>query len=117
MTARTRRETLESSLALAGLTLLGIPKWAFPALEQDETVVPFGDMPEHVPTTHGTDVRLIDVRKIEAPLTPKDQFYTVQHYGHPEVDAGAYRLKISGLVERPRSLSLDELRRMRSTEV
>jgi len=117
MTARTRRETLQGTLALSGLTLLGIPEWAFPALEQGETVVPFSDMPENFPTVRGPDSRIIDIRKIDALLTPKDQFYTVQHYGHPEVDAAAFRLSISGLVERPRAYTLDELKKLRSTEL
>src|SRR5207244_7778386 len=45
------------------------------------------------------------------------QFFTTQHYGHPEVDPATFRLKISGLVDRPTSLSLDDLRRMGGTEL
>ena len=56
--------------------------------------------------------RIIDIRKIDGPFTPKDQFFTTQHYGHPEVDPATFRLKVSGLVNRPLSLSLDELRQM-----
>src|SRR5262245_17896720 len=100
---RTRRETLEGTLALAALTLVGLPEWAYPALEPGETVVPWDDMPENFPTVRGPDSRIIDVRKIETPLTPRDQFYTVQHYGHPEVDSAAFRLSVTGLVERPRA--------------
>jgi DMSO/TMAO reductase YedYZ molybdopterin-dependent catalytic subunit len=114
---RTRREAVRGSLAIAGFTVLGIPEWAFPALEQDHTLVPFTNMPENFPTTRGPDSRIIDVRKIAATLTPKDEFYTVQHYGHPEVDAATYRLKISGLVERPRAWSLEELKQLRGTEL
>src|SRR5262245_59366821 len=117
MPARTRRETLQGTLALAGVSLLGLPEWAWPALQTGETVVPFAAMPENSPTVRGPDTRIIDVRKIDAPLTPKDEFYTVQHYGHPEVDPGAFRLKLSGLVERPLSLSLDALKRMPRTEL
>src|SRR5205814_6876458 len=46
-----------------------------------------------------------------------DQFFTTQHYGHPEVDPATYRLKISGLVDRPKSFSLDELRKMGKAEL
>ena len=55
------------------------------------------------------DRRQLDVRKIDGPFTPKDQFFTTQHYGHPEVDPAAFRLKVTGLVDKPLSLSLDEL--------
>ena len=113
----TRREILRGSLAVAGLSVLGIPEWALPALAQSETLVPFTDIPENFPTITAADRRIIDIRKIDGPFTPKDQFFTTQHYGHPEVDPATFQLKISGLVDRPTSLSLDELRRMGGTEL
>src|SRR6266566_1208330 len=113
----TRREILRGCFALAGLGVLGIPEWALPALAQGETLVPFSDIPENFPTTTGADRRIIDIRKIDGPFTPKDQFFTTQHYGHPEVDPATYRLKISGLVDRPKSFSLDELRKMGKAEL
>jgi DMSO/TMAO reductase YedYZ molybdopterin-dependent catalytic subunit len=112
-----RREILRGSLAVAGLSVLGIPEWALPVLAQSETLVPFTDIPENFPTITAADRRIIDVRKIDGPFTPKDQFFTTQHYGHPEVDPATFRLKISGLVDRPTSLSLDELRRIGGTEL
>jgi DMSO/TMAO reductase YedYZ molybdopterin-dependent catalytic subunit len=113
----TRREILKGTLAVAGLGVLGIPDWALPALAQGETLVPFIDLPEKPNFVPAADRRVLDIRTVTGPLTPRDQFYTVQHYGHPEVDPGAYRLKVSGLVERPLALSLEELRRMRAAEV
>ena len=112
-----RREILRGGLVLAGLGALGLPDWVLPALAQGETVVPFTDIPENFPTNTGADRRIIDVRKIDGPFTPKDLFYTTQHYGHPEVDPATYRLKVSGLVDRPTSLSLDDLRRMGGVEL
>jgi DMSO/TMAO reductase YedYZ molybdopterin-dependent catalytic subunit len=112
-----RREILRGSLAVAGLSVLGIPEWALPVLAQSETLVPFTDIPENFPTITAADRRIIDVRKIDGPFTPKDQFFTTQHYGHPEVEPATFRLKISGLVDRPTSLSLDELRRIGGTEL
>src|SRR5262249_29335445 len=40
-----------------------------------------------------------------------DQFFTVQHYGQPVVDSATYKLRLSGLVERPMELSLGDLRK------
>lgn len=114
---KTRREILKGSLAIAGLSALGIPEWALPALAQGDTVVPFTDIPANTNFAAAPDRRTLDVRTIEGPLTPKDKFFTTQHYGHPEIDPAAFRLKVSGLVERPKSLSLDELRKMGSTEL
>ena len=112
----TRREMLKGSLAVAGLAALGIPEWAIPALAQGEVVVPFSDMPPQFPAPT-VDRRQLDVRTISGSLTPRDQFFTTQHYGHPMVDAASFRLKVSGMVERPLALSLDDLRKMGGTEL
>jgi len=114
---RTRREILKGSLALAGWSVFGMPEWALPALAQGETVVPFTDLPANVNFNPAADRRSLDIRKIDGPFTPKDQFFTTQHYGHPEIDPVSYRLKVTGLVEKPKSLSLDELRKIGSTEL
>jgi DMSO/TMAO reductase YedYZ molybdopterin-dependent catalytic subunit len=113
----TRRDVLKGSLATAGLIVLGLPEWALPALAQGEELVPFTDLPPNFNPTPAPDRRLLDLRKIDGPFTPKDQFYTVQHYGHPEVDPATFQLKISGLVERPQSLSLADLRRIGTAEL
>jgi DMSO/TMAO reductase YedYZ molybdopterin-dependent catalytic subunit len=113
----TRREILRGSLALAGLGVLGIPEWALPALAQGETLVPFTDIPDNVRWETPPDRRLLDVRTIDGPFTPRDKFATTQHYGHPDIDPAAFRLKISGLVDRPKQLSLEELKKMGGTEL
>jgi DMSO/TMAO reductase YedYZ molybdopterin-dependent catalytic subunit len=117
MKKTTRREILKGSLAASGLGVFGIPHWAVPALAQGETLVPFTDLPANINLTPTADRRIIDIRKISGPFTPADQWFTTQHYGHPNIDPAAYRLKVTGLVERPKSFSIDELRKMRSTEL
>jgi DMSO/TMAO reductase YedYZ molybdopterin-dependent catalytic subunit len=116
-TQHSRRDILRSSLALAGLSVTGLPEWVLPALAQGETLVPFTDLPEKITIAPTADRRIIDIRTIDGPFTPADQFFTTQHYGHPEIDPAAFRLKITGLVDRPKSLSLDELRKMKSAEL
>jgi DMSO/TMAO reductase YedYZ molybdopterin-dependent catalytic subunit len=111
----TRRDILKGGLAVAGLSM--IPDWVLPVLAQGETLVPFTDLPEKIVLEPTADRRIIDIRTIDGPLTPASKFATTQHYGHPEIDPAAFRLKISGLVDKPKSLSLDELRRMRSVEL
>jgi DMSO/TMAO reductase YedYZ molybdopterin-dependent catalytic subunit len=112
----TRRTVLRGGLAAAGLGVLGIPEWVLPALAQSEVLVPFTDMPANLPAA-AADRRTLDIRTIDGPLTPRDKFFTTQHYGHPEVDPAAFRLKVSGLVQRPLALSLDELKKMKSEEL
>ena len=113
-----RREILKGVAATAGLGVLGFPEWALPALAQGETVVPFTDLPATpLNLTPTPDRRIIDITRISGTLTPRDQFFTTQHYGHPEVDPVAWRLKVDGLVDRPLSISFDELKRMGNTEI
>jgi DMSO/TMAO reductase YedYZ molybdopterin-dependent catalytic subunit len=114
---KTRRQILKGSLALAGLTITGIPEWALPALAQGETVVPFTDIPANATFGTNGERRTFDIRKIDGPFTPKDDFFTTQHYGHPNVDLEAFRLRVSGLVEHPKELSLADLKKMGSTDL
>src|SRR5690242_14966596 len=112
----TRRETVRRGLAATSLLAL-LPEWAIPALGEEEVVVPFTDLPANFNPTPSPERRTLDIRKIDGPFTPKDQFFTTQHLGHPVLDPATYALKVSGMVDRPRSFSLDELKRMRSTEL
>jgi DMSO/TMAO reductase YedYZ molybdopterin-dependent catalytic subunit len=114
---RGRREILKGTLALAGLGLIGLPDWVLPALAQGETLVPFTDIPANANFVPTADRRLLDLRTIDGPFTPPSQFFTTQHYGHATIDPTAFRLKLSGLVDRPQSLSLEELRKMGNLEL
>jgi DMSO/TMAO reductase YedYZ molybdopterin-dependent catalytic subunit len=114
---KNRREILKGGLAFAGLSVFGLPEWALPALAQGETIVQFSDQPATTNFAPAVDRRTTDLRKIDGAFTPKDQFFTTQHYGHPEVDITTFRLKISGLVDRPKQLSLDELKKTGTTDL
>src|SRR4029078_3121303 len=98
-TRHTRREIIRTSLAVASVSALGWPEWMLPALADGETVLPFTALPDQFPAAT-VDRRQLDVRKIDGPFTPKDQFFMTQHYGHPEVDPATFRLKVTGLVDR-----------------
>jgi len=115
-----RRAILRGSLAALGLGAIGIPEWAIPVLAQGETVIPFTDVPQNYSSTlraGANPSRNLDIRKIDGPLTPNDQFFVTQHLGHPAVDAATYKLKISGLVDRPKAIALDQLKSLGATEV
>ena len=114
-TPRSRRDVLKGSLAVTSLALLNIPEWALPALAQGATIVPFTDAPPAFPPP-GPVNRQYDVRTIDGPFSPADRLFTTQHYGHPVVEPATFRLKLTGLVTRPLSLSLDELRKLGSTD-
>ena len=107
-----RRDVLKGSLALVGMGMFGVPEWVLPALAQGETAVPFTDLPEVINWRRTPDRRMLDIRTIDSVFTDRDQFFTTQHYGHPEIDPATYRLNISGLVDQPLSLSIDDIRAM-----
>jgi DMSO/TMAO reductase YedYZ molybdopterin-dependent catalytic subunit len=88
-----------------------------PALAEGETLVPFTDIPANFATNPSEVVRVLDIRKIDNGPTPKDQFFTTQHYGHPAIDPAAFKLKVTGLVEHPRTYSLDEIKALGREEV
>src|SRR6266849_8412732 len=113
----TRRETLRRGLAATSL-LAFVPDWATPALAEGETDVPFTDIPKNYnPNVPNAPTRQLDIRKIDGMLTPKDQFFTTQHFTKPEIDPAAYRLKFTGMVHKPAEFSLADLRAMKSVEL
>src|SRR6476661_7875951 len=105
----TRRETLSRGLLLAGLLNLA-RKGAIPALAQSEGDVPFTDIPVNFnPNNPNATSRLLDIRKIDGLFTPSDQFFAVQHFERPEIDAAVHRLRFTGLVSKEVELSLADL--------
>ena len=116
----TRREILRAGLAATSLLAIGVPEWAIPALAQGETLVPFTDIPENFnPGNPTSPVRIYDIRKVttENPLTPRDEFFSIGHYGQPEIDTSSYRLQVTGLVDAPMKLSLADIQARPSVEL
>ncbi len=113
-----RRAVLKGAVTLGGLAALGVPLWSMPALAQGEEMVPFTDIPSSFKpgVTGGTGLYYSDTREIDSFYTDNDDFYIVQHYGRPDVDAETHRLKISGLIDKPRAYSLADLKAMEAIE-
>jgi DMSO/TMAO reductase YedYZ molybdopterin-dependent catalytic subunit len=117
-TNTTRRHVVKGGLAAIGIGMVGVPEWAFPALAQEEELVPFTDVPDGFGgQSPGSLTRIYDIRNIDGAYTPKDDFYAVQHFDQPDVDPTTYRLTVSGLVDRPGQLTLDEIRSMGDAQV
>jgi len=113
----TRRALLRGGAAMVGLNFVGIPNWALPVLAAGEADVPFTDIPDNVRWETPPDRRTFDLRTIDGPFTPPDKFFTTQHYGHPTVDPATFKLKLTGLVNKPVELSLDDLKKLGTTEL
>ena len=102
-----RREMLkQAGLVSVGLAVTPVPGWPANWFKQEVTVVPFTDMANY----RGASRMAQDLRELTSWLTPTEDFFSIGHYGTPEVDASAYRLHVTGLVERPITLTLDELK-------
>ena len=113
-----RRETLRSGLAATSLLALTVPDWAIPALAQGEREIAFTDVPDtYSPGDTTTRIRSLDIRTIDGPITPRDKFFAIQHYGRPEIAESAHRLKITGLVNRETEFSMADLKAMPATEL
>jgi DMSO/TMAO reductase YedYZ molybdopterin-dependent catalytic subunit len=82
---------------------------AFSALQQPgDAVIPWTDIPANFVARGNLDTRTFDRSKF---ITPNEEFYLVQHYGTPTVDAANYSLKLTGMFEKPLTLTLDDLKR------
>jgi len=111
----TRRETLRQALAAA--SVFALADLAVPAIAQDADV-PFTDIPANFsPGSQTAPTFRSDIRTIEGMFTPRDKFFAIQHFNRPEVDPATYRLKFTGMVNKPAEFSLDDLKKMRSVEL
>jgi len=112
-----RRETIKRGLAAA--SFLAFIDGAVPARAEGETDIPFTDYPANYKANGSpkAENRFLDIRTIDGHITPNDQFFFIQHYNRPEIDANAYRLKLTGMVNKPAELSLADLKAMKSTDV
>lgn len=107
-----RREVLKASSAAvaAALAQLTLPGSIFPGQDQAEELVQFLNMPRAVPER-------LDWETLDQWMTPQDQVFSVQHYGIPQFDASSLKLEIMGLVNKPVTLSLDEIKAMPRKEL
>jgi DMSO/TMAO reductase YedYZ molybdopterin-dependent catalytic subunit len=113
-----RRESVKRGFAAASLLALAA-EWSVPAQADGETDIPFTDYPaSYKPNANPAATnRLLDIRTIDGYTTPADQFFFTQHYNRPEVDANSYRLKFTGMVNRPTEFSLADIKAMKPVEL
>jgi DMSO/TMAO reductase YedYZ molybdopterin-dependent catalytic subunit len=96
----TRREMLQDLLA-AGVVLGA----GWPVLAQGEEVIAFTDLPAPQPGARVPP-------SLTNFMTANDAFFAVQHYPvPPEIDPSAYKLRVTGLVDRPLELTLADLKK------
>jgi DMSO/TMAO reductase YedYZ molybdopterin-dependent catalytic subunit len=103
--------------AVAGLTTLQVagPARAFPGHRADE-VLPWLDQPAANPVPEIAQ-NLLVWEELDSWITPADDFFVISHYGNPALDEASHRLGIGGLVARPQTLTLAELKARPHREV
>jgi len=106
-----RRDLMKATSATAAFALaqLVTPDFVFPAEGDDEEHVPFLNLPRSRPG-------ILDWETLDEWLTPADQVFAVSHYGTPEVKSEDYKLEVTGMVDKPMSFSLDELKALPKTD-
>lgn len=113
-----RRDFLaRSSGTLAGLAVLNSPflAWAFPSRPGEE-VVPWADPRPDNPVPDIVQSQL-KWEEFNSWLTPNDKFFGVGHYGWPDIDAANWSLTVGGLVQRPTTLNLSDIKARPRQEV
>jgi DMSO/TMAO reductase YedYZ molybdopterin-dependent catalytic subunit len=128
-----RRTVLKGGAALAGLTVMHVagPAQAFPGQsgedepigfddDRDESldalrqsggqVIPWLDQPPPSPLPANVG-NLLTWEQLDSRHTPADNFFFVNHYGTPaSLDEAAWHVGIGGLVRRPQSLTLADIK-------
>ena len=97
-------------IRMSGLSLTGflLSPWgveAFPKRENEE-LIPFLDLPPEPPAKRG----LLDWSTLDSFITPNDEFFNVSHYNKPVIDQDTWKLEISGLVDNPMMLTIDDIK-------
>jgi DMSO/TMAO reductase YedYZ molybdopterin-dependent catalytic subunit len=109
----TRRTLLQGGgAALAGVSVLRVagPTAAFQTPVTGE-VIPWLDQLEPNPVPE-VIVQQLDWEQVDADswITPTDQFFVIKHFNLPELSEADWSLEVSGLVDTPMTLTLDELK-------
>ncbi len=115
-----RRKVLKTGVTMGSLAATAsMPFWSQVALGQNESVVPFTDMPDGytVPPKQAGGIYYQDTTKINDFFSPNGNFYVIQHYTQPTINEADHRLKVTGLVNNELTLSLADLKSMQKFEI
>ncbi len=112
-----RRELLiNGSAALTALALLNASRaYAYPS-RPGETIIRWLDQPAENPDPVGIQTQLV-WEDLDSWITPNDEFFSISHFDRPIIDASTWKLEINGLVKKPLSLTLDDIKARPRQEV
>jgi DMSO/TMAO reductase YedYZ molybdopterin-dependent catalytic subunit len=122
VSAVSRREFLiRGSAALAALALADSEVFAqIRRTSEGETVIPFLDQapapPEAAVRQYG-ELNTRNWEQLHSWMTPNSDFFAVSHYNRPVIKAEEWSLHLGGLVEKPISLTWDQIQARPRQEV
>lgn len=88
---------------------------AFPS-QPGEVVIPWLDQPAENPVPEVIKSQLV-WEDLNSWITPNDKFFSIAHFNRPSIDADSWKLEIDGLVAKPMSLGLAEIKERPRQEV
>ncbi len=95
--------------AIAGAALL--QRRAFAQSGQTLKTIPWSDQPPPVPAPLENVVKgQTPWENLDSWITPNDRFFSIAHYDPPMINAKTWRLDVAGLVDKPVTFTLDELK-------
>ena len=111
-----RREFILSSAAFTAMALFRTSKaYAYPS-RPGEKIIPWLDQPEESPDPVGIQNQLV-WEDLDSWITPNDKFFSISHFDRPKIDASSWKLEVDGLVDKPLSLTLDDIKARPRQEV
>ncbi|MDE3004662.1 MAG: molybdopterin-dependent oxidoreductase, partial [Gemmatimonadota bacterium] len=112
--ALTRREAIRRGGAVAAAAAVFPSDFAerLARIAPQDAVIPWTNAPEA-----GGRANTLDWQSLDSFVTPTEQLFRVGHYGMPELDGAAWRLEVKGMVDRPMTFTLDEIRSRPSQDV
>lgn len=72
------------------------------------------EQPNRIVRVHSPQNHEWNFHSLDSFITPTESFYIRNHFAIPQIDLKQWRLKVEGAVEKPLSLSMDELQKLES---
>ena len=113
-----RREfIITGSAALASLAFLQSSRFAkaFPT-RPGEVVIPWEDQPAPNPVPQVIQTQLV-WEDLDSWVTSNDKFFSIAHFDRPTINPNTWKLEINGLVKKPMSLTLADIKARPRQEV
>jgi DMSO/TMAO reductase YedYZ molybdopterin-dependent catalytic subunit len=97
------------ALTVAGATLFHNSRFARAfSTVPGEVVIPWLDQPPENPVPQVVANQLV-WEDLDSWITPNEKFFSIAHYDRPVLDSNSWKLTLDGSVERPLTLTLEDL--------